>query len=345
MRQIHKLLYGLAAAVPVVALAACSGGGGGGVPTGPAPEVSSITIDVVPTADAAGLYIAQDDGLFAQQGLNVKILPTHGGELAMPDLQSGKVQLVEGNYVSFILAQIAGSFGIPPLHDPVRPINMRIIADGSEMQPGNQGLYVMPSSKYKTVDALANAKVPVGVNSKNNIGAVFLGALLTSNGYKPSQLPEQEEILPLMPQLLAQGKVRAAWLPEPFATEAQQQYGAIKLADFDQGSLQNFPIGCVIGDAKWVQQHPNTVAAFLRAFKQGQRIADTNRGAVEQALIRNGAAPNAQVAATMTLDTYPLVMDVPVMQRVADSMLQFGVITKRFDITSMIQAQPDEITH
>jgi NitT/TauT family transport system substrate-binding protein len=344
MRQIHRLLYGLVATLPVVALAACSGGGGG-VPTGPAPEVSSISIDVVPTADAAGLFIAKDQGLFAQQGLNVTIVPSHGGEFAMPDLQGGKVQLVEGNYVSFILAQQAGSFGFPLIKAPVRPINLRIIADGSEMQPGNQGLYVMPNSKYKTVDELANARVAVGVNSPNNIGAVFLGALLTSNGYKPDRLPQQPELLPMMPLLLKQGVVRAAWLPEPFATEAQQLYGAIRLADFDQGSLQNFPIGCVIGDTKWIQQHPNTVAAFLRAFKQGQQIADTDRGAVEQALIKNHAAPDAMTAATMTLDTYPLVMDVPEMQRVPDAMFQFGIISKRFDITSMIQSQPDEIMH
>lgn len=31
-----------------------------------------------------------------------------------------------------------------------------------------------------------------------------------------------------MSQLLAQGKVKAAWLPEPFGTEAQQEYGAVQ---------------------------------------------------------------------------------------------------------------------
>ena len=35
----------------------------------------------------------------------------------------------------------------------------------------------------------------------------------------------------------------------------------------------------------------------------------------------------------MTLDTYPLAMDVPVMQRVADAMYEFGVISKPYNIT------------
>jgi hypothetical protein len=59
--------------------------------------------------------------------------------------------------------------------------------------------------------------------------------------------------------------------------------------------------------------------------------------------VKNGAAPNAEIAATMTLDTYPLVMDVPVMQRVADAMYEFGVIGKTYNIADMIQPEPGEI--
>src|SRR5690348_4286723 len=140
MRLINKLLYCLAAGIPAIALAACSSGGSTGIPTGPAPEQSSIVLDAVPTADAAGLYIAQDRGYFAQQGLKVTIVPIHGGEYGLGDLQTGKAQLIEGNYVSFVLAQIAGTFAAPNPNNPkappapAKPINMRLIANSSQMQ-------------------------------------------------------------------------------------------------------------------------------------------------------------------------------------------------------------------
>ena len=51
------------------------------------------------------------------------------------------------------------------------------------MQPGNQGLYVMPSSPFKTVQEMAKAHATVGVNSLHNIGSVLLGSLLTAHGY------------------------------------------------------------------------------------------------------------------------------------------------------------------
>lgn len=347
MRLMYKLGYCLVAAIPAAALAACSSGSNS-VQTGPPPEVSSIVIDAVPTADAAGLYIAQDSGYFAQQGLKVTIVPINGGEYGIGALQDGTAQLIEGNYVSFILAQAQGKFAAPNLNptkpaEPTRPINMRLIADSSQMQAGNQALYVLPSSPYKTVRDLVKHHISVGVNSLHNIGSVLLGSLLAANGYKVNALRQVPEILPLMPQLLNAHKIPAAWLPEPFGTEAQQEYGAVQVADFNQGSLQNFPIGTIAGNASWVQSHPNTVAAFLRAYNEGQQVADSNRAAVEAALVAHVPQLTKETAATMTLDTYPLVMDVPVMQRVADAMYEFGVLSKPFKISTMIQPEQGEI--
>jgi NitT/TauT family transport system substrate-binding protein len=349
MRRIGKHAYFLVATIPVLALAACSSSGGSATPSGPAPEEASITLDAVPTADAAGIYIAQDNGYFAQQGLTVKIVPINGGEYGMGDLQTGKAQLIEGNYVSFVLAQVAGTFAAPNPNNPAatlpaKPISMRIIADSSQMQTGNQALYVLPNSPYKTVADLAKDHASVAINSPNNIAQVLLGSLFAEDGLKLNAIHQEvQPAFPLTPGMLAAHKFDAAWLPEPFGTEAEQEYGAVQLADFDQGSLQNFPIGTVAGSTSWVRSHPKTIAAFLRAYNEGQQLADTDRAAVEQALVKNGVAPSAKIAATMTLDTYPLAMDVPVMQRVPDAMFEFGVIGKPYDISDMIQPETGEI--
>jgi NitT/TauT family transport system substrate-binding protein len=211
------------------------------------------------------------------------------------------------------------------------------------MQPGNQALYVMPDSKFRTVAQVAKANATVGVNSLHNIGSVLLGSLLAANGFVlKGHVQQTPEILPDMPKLLSQHKIQAAWLPEPFGTEAQEEYGAVQLADFDSGSLQNFPIGTIVGSAQWVKSNPGTIAAFLRAYDQGQQIADTDRSAVEKALVINTGVSQL-VAANMTLDTYPLTMDVPVMQRVPDAMYQFGVLGAHYNITDMIEPEPGEI--
>ncbi len=347
MRLINRLGYCLAVAIPMAVLMGCSSGGSGssGAMSGQPPEVTSITIDAVPTADATGLYIAYDEGLFTKQGLTVKIDPIDGGEFGMTDLQDSKVQLVEGNYVSFVLAQIARKFGFPP-GVPVKPIDLRIIANASQMQPGNQALYVLPKSPYKTLAELAKDHATIGINSPDNIAQVLLGSLFAANGLRLGKIKQVvQPVFPNMPAYLAKHKIDAAWLPEPFGTEAEQQYGAVQLADMDQGAIQDFPIGAIVGNAQWVQTHPKTVAAFLRAYEQGQQIADTDRAAAEKSLVLHTQV-SQRVAATMTLDTYPLVMDVPVMQRVADAMFEFGVtpgLKQPYDIAEMIQPEPGEI--
>ena len=343
MRRIHVLVCSLFIGIPAIALASCSSGGSS-IPSGPAPEMSSIVVDAVPTADEAGLYIANQRGYFKQQGLNITIDPILGGEPGMADLQTGKAQIIVGNYVSFILAQIHHTYN-------GKPIDLRIIADGSHMQQGNQAIYVMPDSRFKTVADLTKYHAKVGINTANNVGQVLFGSLFKENGLNLSGIDQVYEGFPNMIGDLAKGKLNAAWLPEPFGTIAQETIGAVTLADFDQGSLQNFPIGGYIGTGQWVQSHPKTVAAFLRALEEGQQVADTDRSAVEAALMDKANLTAAYAAtplqaATMTLDTYPLGMDIPAMQRVSDAMFEFGLepgLKQAYPITSMIQPEPGEI--
>jgi NitT/TauT family transport system substrate-binding protein len=310
------------------------------------PEQRTITVDSVPAVEEGGLYVAQAQGFFARQGLRVKIKSITAGEAGIPDLQTGRAQLVAGNYVSFILAQMAGKWGATP--KTVKPVNMRIIAAGSEIQPGTEALYVMPGSKFQTVAKLAKAHARVGLDAANDVGDVMMGALLAGNGYRLSAVRQviPKAGFPALLSMLQTGKVDAAWLPQPLAETAEQQFGAVPIADFDQGSVQGFPFTGYLGTAQWVRDHPSTVAAFLRALDEGQRLADTNRSAVESAMEEyTGIKPI--VAATMAIDTYPLDMDVPQLQRVADSMFEFGLTgdaNAPYKISKMIQREPGLIS-
>ena len=295
MRLINKLLYCLAAGIPVVALAACSSGGGSGVASGPPPEQSTIVIDAVPTADAAGLYIAQDNGYFAKQGLTVKIVPINGGEYGMGDLQTGKAQLIEGNYVSFILAQIAGTFAAPnPTNptqtEPAKPIDMRLIADASQMQAGNQALYVLPSSPYKTVQDLVKHHVAVGVNTLHNIGSVLLGSLLASDGYKVSALTQSPQILPLMPSCSPSTRSPRRGCPSRSAPRRSSSTARCSWPTSTRARCRTSRSARSPAATPGCSRTRTPSRAFLRAYNEGQQVADTDRAAVEAALRQDTAS-------------------------------------------------------
>jgi NitT/TauT family transport system substrate-binding protein len=301
-----------------------------------APEQTTITVDSVPAAEEGGLYVAAADGYFRQQGLNVKIKSITGGEEGIPDLQSGKAQIVGGNYVSFVLAQIAGSAN-------GKPANFRIIAPASETQPGSNALYVMPKSPYQSVAELAAKHATVGINTAQNVGQVMLGAMMQDNGFSIGDIRQVAPPggFPALVTMLRKGQVDAAWLPQPFATMAQQQFGALQLADFDQGAVRDFPFTGYISATNWARTHPNTVAAFDRALVKAQQVADTNRSALEKAMVRyTGMTPI--VADTMPYDDYPLNMAGAQLQRVSNAMFEFGLtpsLTKPYQISAMTGSQ------
>jgi NitT/TauT family transport system substrate-binding protein len=325
-----------AAAVAVAAaLAGCGAAGSSASAPGGGIEQHTITVDSVPAAEDAGLYVAQANGYFAQQGLTVKINSVTDGAASIPDLQNGTAQLSGANYVSFILAQMSGSFH-------AKPVDIRIVAAGAEIQPGTEALYVMPHAKYQTVAALARAHATIGLNTANDVGDVMVGALLRQNGYQLSDIKQviPADGFPALLQMLPAGRVDAAWLPQPLGVMAEQRFGATAIADFDQGAMENFPFTGYMGTAQWVRSHPKTVAAFLRALDEGQQTADTDRDAAEQALEKYiGVKP--LVAAAMSLDTYPLAIDEPQLQRVADLMFEFGLTpgaTSPYQVSDMVQS-------
>jgi NitT/TauT family transport system substrate-binding protein len=276
-------------------------------------------VDSVPVAEEAGLYVAATGGFFKRQGLTVTIKPVTGGEEGIPDLQSGKAQLVAGNYVSFVLAQIAG-------HADGKPADFRVVAPASNIQPGTEALYVRAGSPYKTVASLAESHGTVGLNAPRGVGQVMLGALMQDNGYSIRNIRQviPRGGFPALVSMLKDGQVDAAWLPQPFATTAQQRYGAVQLADFDQGPVRDFPVTGYVGATAWVRAHPGTVAAFDRALSAAQRVADSDREALENAMERY-AGLRPIIAETMPYDAYPLNMAGAQLQRVSDAMFEFGL--------------------
>jgi NitT/TauT family transport system substrate-binding protein len=195
------------------------------------------------------------------------------------------------------------------------------------------------------------------VNAPGNIDYLLDVSVLQENGINPKdvQFPSASDKafaatdgaipFPNMAQDLANGEIAAATLPEPFASQAEQQYGAVPLADLNQGATSNFPVEGYVVTKQWAAQNPNTLKRFLAALEVGQGIADTDRAAVEQAFEAINGPANGQVtsgiAAVMALDTYPIGIDATRIQRVADVMYQFGLLKSPFNVSSMLMPSSD----
>lgn len=317
----------------------CANASGGFVPSGTAvlPKVggleeTTISAAISPVLDSAGFFVAQREGLFAQEGLTVKYTPA-GGDTIISGAVRGQYDVVATNYVSYIRAQSTGK------------ANLRVIAEASLLQPGDRVIMTMPGSRIKSLRALAGHVL--GVNADANIGYLLSASVLTENGIRMGaggaagavSFPGFSMPYPDAMPALASGKVAAAVMSEPYVTQAEERYGATALADLDSGATEQFPVEGYAVTKSWAQAHPHTMQAFLTALEAGQRIADTDRAAVEAAMVGLPAGSghiDRVTAALMALNVYPLGVDPVRLQRVADMMQQFGFLKRHFDVRQLL---------
>ena len=340
MTRILRVSALVAAALIVLLAAGCGAGGNSGAAGGPALqkvgnlEKTSLNVAVLANTDSAGFFVALHEGLFADEGLQVHYTPAYSDNVIAAQAQ-GKYDITGNNYVSYIQAQVH------------KVADLHIFAEGSLLQQGTDVVMVMPHAKAQSLTALKGHVL--GVNTTVNIGYLLVASLLTENGLKMKITPGYSagDVMlpgdPLFPfpasQPLVDGKVAAAVMSEPFATELAQQYGATIIADTDSGATSQFPILGYATTKAWAKANPNTLKAFDIALQAGQQIADTDRGAVEAAYV---ALPQGQghvdriTAAEMALSNYPLGITAVRLQRVADVMMQFGLLKKRFDVGQLL---------
>jgi NitT/TauT family transport system substrate-binding protein len=150
---------------------------------------------------------------------------------------------------------------------------------------------------------------------------------------------------PALGQALKRHTVDVAWLPEPTASADAQSMGLQELTDLDQGATASFPVGWYVATKAWAKKYPHTLAAFLYALSAGQQIADSSRTAVEQAMEKLPAPfkVSPTIAAVMSIETYPLNsaanIDLRRVQRVADEMYQFKMLSQPFQVSTMLGGQ------
>jgi NitT/TauT family transport system substrate-binding protein len=305
----------IAATVAIAVLAGCSGGASGGGGGGPL-EKTNIVVDAFPAIDSAGLFIAEQRGLFKAQGLNVTIKLASTSQAAISGQLAGTYDITSADYVTYVDNALLDK---APL---------RIVAESSVLQPNVLTLLVKAGSRVQSVQQLKHQVV--SVNAPNDIGTLLVDSLLTDNGVPLNSVTFNNNVaFPNVGQELSSGKVDAAFAPEPFVSLDGMQAGTEVLADLDQGGSAGFPIQGVAVTQSWARANPNTLAAFERAYTQGQQIADTDRSAVELAIEQFLGLPKL-AAALVSLPNFPTGVDPVRLQRLVDAMVRFGLLGKQY---------------
>jgi NitT/TauT family transport system substrate-binding protein len=324
----HRRALVLAIAGLTLGITACSSAASSGSATAAsgAPELSNITIGVLPSADSVTVQIAEDKGFFKQQGLNVKIVTETTTNAGTAGLLSHTMDFTTENYV-----------GMFEQEEAVKNLDLKIVADNSATSPG---LYVMMVAKNSGITSLAQLKgKKVGFPAPGfNFGSMAADIQLAPYHLSSTNFTTVVEPFSAAQQVLATGAVNAIFTTEPFITTSEAAAGDRVLEDMLSGPLAGFPTACWGTTASFVQKYPKTVAAFQRAIQQAVQVAATDPSYVRSELPKFITTMKPAIANVITLPTYSTTLTLARMQRVANVVQQTGGLPKTVNVTALVNS-------
>lgn len=312
----RRLVKALAVMTTVLAVASCSALNGTSTPdSGSAPlgdlEKSRITIGILATVDNAPVRLAEKRGFFQQEGLGVDVKVYGSGPEALTAVSGGSLDICLINYVSFFLAAANGT------------VNGRIVADAYQGTQDSLVLVAKPEANIREAKDLVGKKI--SVHASGNINELLVRELLRNNGldsgaasYVPVKFPEIQAAL-------ASNQIQAGVLVEPYITRAGQELGAKPVLPLITGPTADMPLSGYVAQTQFTQDNPKTVAAFQRAMKKANQLAETDRNALAEVLPDLTKVP-AESVPSLSLGRFPTSLDATRLQRVIDLMRVHGTM-------------------
>jgi NitT/TauT family transport system substrate-binding protein len=290
---------------------------------------ASITVAVIPGTATAPVMIAAKEGAFRNHGLNVVVKTYNSLQHEVQALKSGSVDIAAGDYADFFY------------EDAVGKASLHLVADGYDATSNLMEVLSLPGSGITTPQDLAHKVVatpepqliPSGNSVPYNMETLATESVLNSDGVTPTDVtwkpvPEQNMI-----RALRSGQVSAILATEPYVTEAESELGAVEVMDSCSGPTAGLPLSGYFSLAAYAGAHRTQVQQFRSALASAQ--ANSSSGGSVQALLPHLTGMSSQDADLITVGSYPTSLSVGQVQRVADLMLDSGVISASLNVSKL----------
>ncbi|MGW0803367.1 ABC transporter substrate-binding protein [Nonomuraea sp. NPDC002799] len=328
-RRRRNLMAVSAAAVVVVTVLAATVGGkvlsaepqDAVAPPGP-PEQTILKIGVVPTVEAAPLYLAQARGYFRQEGLTVRPTIVTSSAMAMPEVRKGRLDIAQTDYLVAFAAHNRG-------------LDIKVVGSLYQAGRGSFALMVKAKSAIRTVGDLKGKKV--GISQLNGLGTLSMAAMLKRSGLRTDDVKLIEMSLPRMNDSLADGYLDAILTAEPYITTGVREGRTRVLTDAMDGPFAKLHTAGWMATGDWSRRNPRTLAAFQRALAKAHRLIASDPAQVRE-ILPSYLKVDKPIAADVALGSYPAQLNLRELQRVADLAREHDHLKDWLDVRSVVSA-------
>jgi NitT/TauT family transport system substrate-binding protein len=226
-----------------------------------------IRLGLLPFSESLAAVIADKQGFFKEEGLDVEIAKFESGAIAVPVLQSGRMDIVLSNTVSTFQAVEQG-------------LDAVVLAPGAvvrEAPPDTTTALIVRKGAIKALKELEGKRI--AVNVINSSAWLHMVATLDKHGVDRAKVRFSEVPFPQMNDPLLNGQLDAVGQVEPFRSALMATGNAEIVSWTYVETAPNTDITQYVALAPWVEKNRATAAKFVRALTKGAQFAASNEAA------------------------------------------------------------------
>lgn len=229
---------------------------------GRATEMITLKVVQTPVLTYGPYFIAQEEGFFREQGLNIELVQFQRSQDAIPALVQGQLDVLGGSL----------SFGL--LNAITRGANIRIVAEkGTYSTSGCTGNGLVARrdlvEKGELKEAAHLKGKRIAVNPASSTG-YLLDTLLQTVGLSLADVQTVEVADTVLPEALARGQLDLAFANEPFMTRLLQSGDAVLWQSSDAIS-PGLSYAFVSYGPNLLEKNPEVGQRFMNAYLKGVR--------------------------------------------------------------------------
>lgn len=265
----------------IVALSAC----------GASAAKDVIRIGTMPTEDILPLWVAEQENLFSDAGLDVEIVVFDSASSLSAALTAGEVDMA-----------MTDPMRAAKLAESGTDLSMEWVTLGAEPAQGRFGILVAPDSGFASLSDLKQGSKGVGVAS-NTVPEYVFDKLCAQEGIDSSSIVTSEVAsLPDRFSLVSAGQLDAAALPASLLDLGEAQ-GMVVLADDTQG--QNLSQSVMVARASFVEgDGASELVKIAEIWDEAAQQINADPESYRELLIEK-ANLNEKVASTYPISQYP----------------------------------------
>jgi NitT/TauT family transport system substrate-binding protein len=282
-----------------------------------------VRVGLLPFSESLAAIIADKQGFFKDEGLVIEFSKFDSGAIAVPVLQSGRMDVVLSNTVATFQAIEQG-------------LDAVVLAPGAIVRsspPDTTTALLVRTGSIKSLKEFEGKRI--AVNVINSSAWLHMVAALHKHGVDYTKVRFAEVPFPQMNDPLLNGQLDGIGQVEPFRS-ALMATGKAEIVSWTYvETAPNTDITQYIALRSWVDKNRATAAKFVRALINGAKFADANEAATRD-INQQFTNLNPALKDKVLLPLLGTAINLKEMNHTMEMMQKYGLLKAQVDLTKRV---------